>query len=151
MKILIGADHKGFRLKEELKPWLIEQGHEVVDVGATSLAPSDDYMDYARRVVDSISTEELGQHEGRGILICGSGVGVDIVANRFKGVRCGLALSPDQVRAARNDDDINVLALAADYIGAESAKEIVTSFLETPFSKEDRYRRRVAKLSTLAP
>lgn len=146
MTIYLGADHRGFHLKEELKLWLIQQGHEVVDVGASSLVPDDDYVDYAKRVADSVLTEEF-QHRGRrGILICASGVGVDIVANRFKRIRCGLGISPEQVREAREDDDINVLALAADYTDAGTAKEMVETFLETEFSRKERYIRRLKKI-----
>lgn len=136
-------------MKEELKPWLIQQGHEVVDVGASLLTLGDDYMDYARRVADSVSTEKLQEQGGRGVLICGSGVGMDIVANRFTGIRCGLALSVDQVKAARHEDDINVLALAADYTDVTAAKEMVKVFLETEFSGEERYRRRIQKLNSI--
>ena len=146
MKIYLGSDHRGFHLKEELKPWLIQQGHEVVDVGASSLVPDDDYVEYAKRVADSVSTEELQHRDGRGVLLCASGVGVDIVANRFKNIRCGLGISPEQIREAREDDDINVLALAADYIDIETAKETVKAFLETEFSRKERYVRRLKQL-----
>lgn len=149
MTIHLGADHRGFHLKEELKPWLIQQGHEVVDVGASLLIPGDDYVEYAKRVAGSLSTEEFQLQGERGILICASGVGVDIVANRFKRIRCGLGISPEQVREAREDDDINVLALAADYIDAETAKEMVKSFLATEFSGEERYQRRLLKIEQL--
>lgn len=146
MKIYIGADHRGFHLKEELKPWLTQQDHEVVDIGASSLIPGDDYVEYAKRVVGSVSTEEFQHQGGRGILICGSGVGMDIVANRTTRIRCGLGISPNQVRAARHDDDINVLAIAADYMDVETAKAMVKTFLETEFSGEERYVRRLKQI-----
>jgi ribose 5-phosphate isomerase B len=155
MKIIMGADHRGFKLKEELKPWLIQQGHEVIDVGASSLVPDDDYVDYARAVAQAVSSSDQEQsairhqHDVFGVVICGSGVGMDIVANRFKRIRCGLGISPEQVRAARHDDDSNVLALAADYTNMETAKEIIKTFLETEFSGEERYRRRMRRIEEI--
>lgn len=146
MRIYLGSDHRGFKLKEELKSWLIQQIHEVVDVGASSLILDDDYVEYAKRVAGSLLTEEFQLQGERGILICASGVGVDIVANRFKRIRCGVGISPDQIREAREDDDINVLAIAADYTDVETAKAMVKTFLETEFSGKERHVRRIKNI-----
>lgn len=150
MKVYLGADHRGFTLAEEIFVWLAEQNIAVVNVGATELIPSDDYVDYAQDVAQRVSQALGYSHEDtRGIVICGSGVGVDIAANKIKGVRCGLGFSVEQVRAARKDDDINILALPADFIDETQAKELVKVFLETPFSEEERHKRRIAKIKKI--
>lgn len=146
MRIYLGADHRGFRLKEVLKSWLVEHGYDVIDLGASFLVPDDDYVDYATSVVTSIHRLASDAQSARGILICGSGIGVDIVANRYKRIRCGLGISPDQIREAREDDDINVLALAAEYTDVETAKTMVKALLETEFSGKERYIRRIKKI-----
>src|SRR3989304_7052651 len=110
MLIFIGSDHRGFRLKEILKQFLAREGYEVVDKGNAVYDEKDDYPDFAKEVAGGVNADPGLR---RGILICGSGVGVDVVANRFPRVRSGLAISSDQVFAARHDDDINVLSLAA--------------------------------------
>lgn len=143
MIIYIGADHRGFQLKEQLKIFLLENGWSVRDAGAKVLVPDDDYVDYAQLVAEKISADPV---ESRGILICGSGVGMDIVANKFKQVRSVLAISPDQVMASREDDDTNVLSLAADYVDFESVKKIVSVWLQTPFSGDDRHKKRLEKI-----
>jgi ribose 5-phosphate isomerase B len=146
MKIYIGADHRGFALKEVVKNWLVEQADgEVVDVGARELVQTDDYVDYAQAVARHVASDG----EARGIVICGSGVGVDMVANKTHGVRSGLGIAHDQVRAARKDDDINVLAIAADYTLPEEVKHMISSFLKTPFSGEERHRKRLEKVKAL--
>ncbi len=148
MKIYIGADHRGFKLKEELIAWLEGLDVEVDDVGAEKLDVDDDYVEYARKVSENVSDQQDDNNKDvRGIIICGSGVGVDIVANRTKGVRCGLGISSEQVKAARNDDDINVLALAADYTKLEEVKRMVTMFIETDFSHKEKHQRRIDKIS----
>ena len=139
--IYIGADHGGFKLKELIKSWLIEMEIDYQDVGAFEFVEDDDFVDFAKNVVDNIKNSE-----DRGILICRSGVGVDIVANRFKHIRCGLGINVDQVEAGRRDDDINVLALAADFYDEREFKNILTAFLKTEFSNEERYVRRLNKI-----
>lgn len=145
MKVYIGADHRGFSLKEELRPWLEEQAHEVTDVGAETYKDGDDYVDYARAVAKSVSSDT----GSRGIILCGSGVGVDIAANKIDGIRSGLGFSAEQVKSARNDDDINVLALPADTVNLDQAKEMIQTFLTTPFAHIDRYERRIEKLKKI--
>lgn len=146
MTIYIGADHRGFNLKERLKAILKNDGYDMVDAGAAQLAPADDYPDYASAVAEKVSAAPA---EARGIVICGSGFGVDIVANKFNGVRAGLALTPDHAYQGRHDDDINVLALAADFVDETAAQNIMKIFLTTPFAKEGKYARRLAKIAKI--
>ncbi len=140
MTIYIGADHGGFALKARLKQVLAGEAYDVVDCGAAELVPGDDYPEYAAVVAQKVAS---APEQGRGIVICRSGFGVDIVANKFAGVRAGLAGSPDQAYQGRHDDDINVLALAADFVDEATALNIVKVFLTTPFAKEERYARRL--------
>lgn len=150
MTIFIGADHRGFKLKEELKPWLISLGHEVEDKGAYQLNPEDDFPDFASAVALAVSNSQLAIHNSAiGILICGSGSGVNVLANKFKGVRCAVGFTADQIKASRNDDDINILALPADFISFAEAQNIVKIFLETPFSGLERHLRRLQKISDI--
>lgn len=146
MKVYIGADHRGFELKQGLVAWLKEEKIEHEDVGALALVSGDDYVDYAARVARMVSDDVKAGVSSRGVLICGTGIGVDIVANKFMGVRSGLCYSKEQVGFARNDDDINVLSLAADYLSPEEVWEMVKVFLNTPFSEEERHKRRLLKI-----
>lgn len=141
--IFIGADHRGFGQKEEIKKWLIENGRELVDLGADKYDPEDDYPDMAIKVAEKVVLDN-----GKGIVICGSGVGASIAANKVKGARAGLCLLERQVRAARNDDNINVLVLSADLIPIEDNLEIVNTFLETVFASEEKYLRRINKIKS---
>jgi ribose 5-phosphate isomerase B len=145
MNVIIGADHRGFSLKEQLIPWLKEKGYTVLDKGAVRYVKDDDYTVFATDVSQSV----LQTPDSLGILLCGSGVGVTMVANKIKRVRCGLALSKEQVIAARKDDDISVLAVAADYTPEDKAKEMVEAFLTTPFSQETRHQKRLSEITTL--
>ena len=147
MIIYLGADHRGFKLKETLKEFLlsVSGGYEVVDLGAVSYEEGDDYPDFAAAVAEKISA----QLENKGILICGSGVGMDIVANKFTGVRSATALSIDQVYSARHDDDVNILTLAADFLDGDNIEKIVAIFVATPFAEEERYKRRLDKISKI--
>lgn len=142
--IFLAADHRGFELKEKIKEWLKEWKHEYEDMGAFELDPNDDYPVYAKKVAESIV-----EPKDKGILVCGSGVGVDEVANKFDGIRSGLAINKEQIRSARNDDDINVLALAADYVFEVEAKEIVKTFLDTEFANEERQNRRLREVEDI--
>jgi len=146
MIIYIGADHRGFKLKETLKNFLHGEGYEVADLGAASFEQGDDYPDFAAAVGKKVSAEP---ERDRGILVCGSGVGMDVVANKFPGVRSAVAISADQIYAARHDDDVNVLCLAADFISDEDAQKIVEVFMATPFSGEERHKRRLEKISRI--
>ena len=146
MKIFIGADHNGFDYKQKLSQLLARSGHEVVDEGGKSLSPEDDYPQFAGRVV----TAMLGDKDDvRGILICASGQGMCMAANRFKGIRAALCLSADEARAARNDDDANVLCLSAIYTNLDDAENITNVFLSTPFAGATRFIRRLRELDRL--
>lgn len=143
MIIYIGADHQGFALKEELKPFLANQLYEIEDV-TPEFKDGDDYPDVAANVAKKV---RYNLDNSRGIIICSGGAGVDIVANKFDKIRCALGFSPDQVFDARNDDNVNVLALPSSFIDSESAKKIVEIFLQTKFADhEERFRRRITKI-----
>lgn len=144
--IYIGADHRGYKLKEALKLYLKELNFEFEDLGAKELIPDDDYPDYAVLVAKKVAEDP---EKNRGVLICGSGVGVDIVADKFKGVRSALCFDASQARASRNDDNTNVLSFSADFIPENSAKEILKIWLETPFSYLERHVRRVEKIKKI--
>jgi ribose 5-phosphate isomerase B len=145
MVIYFGADHRGFELKQKLIPALKEKGYEVVDMGASEVIEGDDYVDYAKLVAERVSTDP----ESRGVLICGSGAGMSIAANKLRRVRASLGMSNDEVFDARHDDDLNVLCLASEFVSEEDAKSMVNVFLSTPFSAEERYVRRLNKISEL--
>lgn len=144
--IYFGADHRGYNLKEILKVYLKELGFDFIDLGALELVIDDDYPDYAVLVAKKVSEDPKNN---RGILLCGSGVGVDIVANKFKGVRSALIFNPEQARMSRNDDNTNVLSFSADFTDKNVAKEIVKVWLETPFSRLERHARRVEKINKI--
>jgi ribose 5-phosphate isomerase B len=141
--IFIGADHRGWKQKEEIKKWLVENGEDVVDLGAQNYETEDDYPDFAIKVAEKVVLEN-----GKGIVICGSGVGASIAANKVKGARAGLCLLEKQVRVARNDDNINILVLSADLIPIEDNLEITNIFLKTVFSSEEKYLRRINKIKS---
>lgn len=148
MLIYIGADHRGFKLKESLKKFLNSiNGYQVIDLGNDHYDENDDYPDFAERVADKVSGDVLG--ESRGIVICGSGAGVGIAANKINGARCVTAISPEQAAVAKKDEDTNILALAADFLSEETAKNIVKIWLETSFSGEERHKRRLAKIKEI--
>ena len=145
MKIFLGADHRGFQLKEQLKTWLVGEGHEVEDVGATTLIPDDDYPDYAVTVGKHVASDPAA----RGIILCGSGIGMAVAANKLPDVRAGVVTTPALAKLSRQDDNLNVLALAAEITTEAEAKEIVGTWLQTEFSGEDRHRRRLDKIAQL--
>ncbi len=147
MTVYIASDHRGFKLKEALKNFLRENAYTAADLGNERREEGDDYPDFAARVAEKIAAGTSGAD--RGIVICGSGVGVDVVANKFKGVRSALVSSPDQAYVSRNDDDANVLALAADFLDEETAKKIAKTWLATPFSGDERHRRRLQKIQEI--
>lgn len=149
MKIYIGADHRGFELKEKIKKWLVEWGHEVSDMGAHAFDPHDDYTLYAQKVASVVGDKDKEKDKVLGVLLCGSGVGVNIVANKLDGVRAGIGKSAEQVKVAREDDDMNILVIAADFTSEEEAKEMTKSFLETKFDKEARHKRRLSDIEKI--
>jgi ribose 5-phosphate isomerase B len=143
MKIAIGADHAGFSLKEGLREALANKGLEIVDFGTTS-AESTDYPDYAEKVARAVASGEVE----RGILVCSTGVGMSIAANKVHGVRAALAYNTEEVGLTRAHNNANVLALGAKYTSLEQAGEMVDAFLETPFDG-GRHERRVNKMMSL--
>lgn len=150
MKIYIGADHRGFKLKEKLSPWLSKIGKDHEDLGAFDYNSIDDYPIIAKKVAEKVAQEiESGNTDTRGIIMCGSGVGVDIAANKIKNIRSGLGMKASQIRKAREDDDINILALPSDYLSVEEAMEITTNFLNTPFVKKETHERRIEEIKKL--
>jgi ribose 5-phosphate isomerase B len=147
MKIYIGADHNGFDFKERLERFLRHSGYEVVDAGDVKRDPGDDFPQFAGRAVSML----LADHdpEARAILICGSGQGMCMAANRFKGIRASLCWNLTEARASRNDDDSNVLCLSARSVDYDKTQAIVTTWLTTPFAGAPRYRRRIAQMDNL--
>ncbi|MNZ50374.1 putative sugar phosphate isomerase YwlF [compost metagenome] len=144
MKIAIGADHGGYSLKEVIVPFLQKLGHEVVDVGC-SCEQSVDYPDYALPVCDMVTS---GQAE-RGILICGTGIGMSIAANKVRGIRCALVHDLFTAQATRDHNDTNVLAMGERIIGPGVAQEIVRIWIETPFSGGERHVGRLNKVKQI--
>lgn len=144
MVVYFGADHRGFALKERLKIFIHSLAYEVADMGNTVEDPTDDYTVFAAAVAKRVAEDPVNN---RGIVVCGSGAGVDIVANKFDGVRSVLGFNADQVYAARHDDDVNVLSLAADNnILPEDAEKIAKVFLLTAFGGEPRHAKRVDEI-----
>lgn len=145
MKIYLGTDHRGYELKEKIFKWLIQNDYLVEDLGAYEYDPKDDYTLYASKVASVVGKD----NNYRGILLCGSGVGVEVVANKFDGVRASIGKTPEQVRAGRKDDDMNILVIAADFTAFEEVKEMLLAFLKTKFSGEDRYIKRIEDIKKI--
>lgn len=145
MKIYLGADHRGFKLKEKIAKWMFEWGYEYLDIGAQTYDEKDDYTKYAGEVASLVGASSFAKatEDLRGVLLCGSGVGVDVTANKFDGVRAGIGKSVEQVKAGRSDDDMNILVIAADYTKDDEAKEMLKTFLQTKFDKKARQKRRL--------
>jgi ribose 5-phosphate isomerase B len=147
MKIFMGADHNGFVLKRKLAAALRHAGYEVVDEGDEVLRPEDDFPQFAERTVRAMQASKDSQTFG--ILICGSGQGMCIAANRFKGMRASLVWDIAEAHAARNDDDSNILCLPARSLRAEDAIRITEAWLTTPFAGATRFKRRIRELDDL--
>lgn len=137
--IFIGTDHRGFELKEKIAKWLFELGREFEDLGARVLDPHDDYTKYAEEVASIVAKNE----GSRGVLLCGSGVGVEVIANKFDGIRAAIGKNVLQVEKGRSDDDMNILVIAADFTIEKEAKAMLIAFLETKFSGKERYEKRL--------
>ena len=145
MKVYIGSDHRGYELKEKIFQWLVDAEYEIEDYGAYEYDSDDDYTGFAEKVASVVADDS----EAMGILLCGSGVGVDVVANKFDGVRASIGKNNNQVRAGRSDDDMNVLVIASDYTNEEEAKTFVDTFLKTEFSGKERHKRRLAEIEKI--
>ncbi len=139
--VALAADHAGFALKEELRTELDQAGVEYIDLGTNS-TDSVDYPDFGRAVAEAIA----GGRANRGVIICGTGIGISIAANRISGVRAAVCHDATTARLAREHNDANVLALGARIVGGEVAKDCLHAFLSTPFDGGERHQRRVKKL-----
>lgn len=142
MRAAIGADHAGFDLKEELKAFIEKLGYEVDDYGAQSYDALDDYPDFAEKVAKAAAAKKCD----KAVLICGSGIGASIAANKVAGVRAGVCAEPYSAHQGVEHDDMNVVVIGSRVTGIEVAKEIVASFLGAKFSGEDRHIRRLNKV-----
>lgn len=145
MKIYIGSDHRGYELKEKIAKWLFELNKEFLDLGAVTLDPTDDYTKYATEVASLVAKNE----DSRGVLLCGSGVGVEVMANKFDGVRAAIGKNVDQIKAGRSDDDINTLVIASDFTTEKEAKAMLIAFLETKYVENARHERRLDEITKI--
>jgi RpiB/LacA/LacB family sugar-phosphate isomerase len=141
MRIAIAADHAGVDLKDRIGHWLGQLGHEPMDLGTQGHAPVD-YPDFAEAVALAV----LNREADRGIIVCGSGVGASVAANKFPGIRAGLCHDTYSAHQGVEHDDMNVLVLGGRIIGTELAKELVSSFVRAEFSGQERHRRRLEKV-----
>jgi ribose 5-phosphate isomerase B len=148
MKIFIGADHQGFTLRNELINMLTRSGYEVVDEGDKELKADDDFPQFAARTARALLASD--NPDDKAILICGSGQGMAMAANRFAGIRASLVFDVQSAHDARNDDDSNVLCLPASILKSERANVIVQAWLTTPFATASRYQRRIKELDDIA-
>lgn len=142
-KIFIGADHAGFALKEHLKKYFIKKNVLFMDIGARTFDPTDDYPDIAFELAKNVTETNYA----KGILLCGSGQGVCIAANKIKGIRAALSWNEKSAFTSRNDDDANILCLPSKFLKNDQAERIVHTWLKTPFSSHVRHKRRVKKIT----
>jgi RpiB/LacA/LacB family sugar-phosphate isomerase len=142
VRIAVGTDHAGFALKERVVDAIREAGHEPIDCGADRLIPGDDYPDYAERVAHAIQQ----QRAERAVLLCGSGVGASVAANKFHGIRAALCHDTFSAHQGVEDDSMNVLCLGARVVGPSLAEELVRAFVQARFSGAERHARRLAKI-----
>ena len=147
MKIFLGADHRGYKLKNLLREYLQHTGHDIIDMGAKTLDPEDDYPRYAY----SVASQVLGAaDEDLGILICSSGQGMSMAANRVNGIRAALAWNEESAQYARRDDNANILVLPANYISDRQAEAMVDAWLGAKFKKDPKYKHRLDQLEQLS-
>ena len=142
MKVAVGADHAGYSLKGEIVSWLESAGHQINDLGAHYLDPDDDYPDFAVAVAASVAAAEVE----RGILVCGSGVGACITANKIKGIRACLCHDTYSARQGVEHDDMNVICIGGRIIGTDLARFVIQEFLDAKFIPEPRFKRRLDKM-----
>ena len=145
MKIALGCDHGGFELKEQVVAYLKENGHEVCDFGTYGLQ-SCDYPEFARKAAQAVADGECE----RGIVICTTGIGVSIVANKVKGIRCAVVSDTTTAHLTRAHNDANMIAMGGGIIGKNLALDIVAAFLNTGFSGEEKHVRRIAAIENLS-
>ena len=144
MRIVVGSDHAGFPMKAELLAFLRELGHEVLDVGSYDPGPVD-FPDIARKVAAAITSRQAE----RGLMICGTGVGASIGANKMKGIRAAVCHDVHSAHQSVEHDDVNVICIGAQIVGAWLAKDLVAAYLGATFSTAEEFRRRVAKLAEM--
>jgi ribose 5-phosphate isomerase B len=144
MRVVLGADHAGFELKQNLLEYVRGLGHEVLDVGTTSTAPVD-YPDYA----EAVGLAVLSRQADRGILICGSGVGASVAANKLPGIRAAVCHDSYSAHQGVEHDDMNILVLGSRVIASELARDLVRNYLGATFSGEERHVRRLEKIRKL--
>ena len=147
MRIAVGADHAGYVLKSEVVEMLEAQGHDVVDVGPHELDPLDDYPDFAKLLAQRVAAQE----SERGIMVCGSGVGASVAANKVRGVRAAMCHDTYSAHQGVEHDDMNVLCLGARIVGGALASELVNAFVAARFSGEERHQRRLNKVLNTSP
>lgn len=147
MKVFLGTDHAGFELKEEIKDFLQKEGYEVEDCGAYEFNKDDDYPDFISKAAQGVSNNL--KKNACGIVLGKSGAGECMVANKIKGVRAFLAVNEKNVRLAREHNDANVISLGSEIVPLPQAKKLIKLFLETPFSNEERHKRRIKKIAAL--
>jgi ribose 5-phosphate isomerase B len=145
MRVGIATDHGGFELKEELKSYLRDTGHVVVDLGARELNQSDDYPDFVIPLAKSVAAGTVD----RGVAVCGSGVGASVCANKIPGVRAGLVQDHYSAHQGVEHDDMNILCMGGRVVGALVARDLVDAFLAASFTGEERHIRRLAKVAAL--
>ena len=148
MKIYLGADHNGFLLKQQIAEYLLRNNYGIVDEGDTQLDPNDDFPQFAARVVAAIKSSD--DPDPRGILICGSGQGMCMAANRYRGIRASLVWNEDEARMSRNDDDANILCLPAKVVKESDVERIVRVWLTTGFAGASRFKRRIKEMDDLS-
>jgi len=144
MRIAVGSDHAGYNLKEHLASWLAESGHAVYDLGTHTSDPVD-YPDYAASVAQAV----LDGRADRGIIVCGSGAGASIAANKLRGIRAAVAHDSYTAHQMVEHDDVNVLCLGSRVIGEALAEDLIETFIDAAFSREDRHLRRLDKIRAL--
>ena len=142
MRIAIGADHAGYELKQELKEFLSSQGHQVEDVGAHALEPTDDYPDFTSVLAERVASRDAE----RGIMVCGSGVGASVAANKVKGIRASVCHDTYSAHQGVEHDDMNVLCLGARVVGGELARELANAFVAASYTGDERHQRRLGKV-----
>jgi len=145
MKVAIGSDHAGFELKENVKKLLQEKGYEYEDLGPEKMDPQDDFNEYGEKVAKGVASKKYD----RGILVCGTGMGMTILANKIPGIRAAACYDTNMARMSRLHNNANVLTLGGRITGKEQADDIITVWLETPFSDEERHNRRLKKLEKM--
>ncbi len=149
MKIYIGTDHAGYELKEKLKTFLVSLGCEVEDKGAYEFNESDDYPDFIYPVVKAVAEDIARDLDSRGIVIGGSGQGEAIVANKVKSIRAAVVYDEYSAIMSRKHNDANIISLGNRTLSIDKAKELVMLWLETPFSSEERHKRRIEKIKAI--